>query len=256
MDAVSHLARRFGLCVVEDGAHGAGCEYRGGRIGKHGDAVAFGLCAGTDKTAGEGGMITTNDGDLAARLRRLSVHGMSPSEHGLSKDAWKQSGKAGSWHYEVTEPGYDDNMTDVQAALGIHQLRRLDGSIGRRQELARRYAEAFTDLPELELPVELADRNHIFHVYPIQLDLRRLTIGRSEFIEELQAARIGSSVHFIPVHRHSYYASTFGYRQGLFPNAERIYERVLSLPLYTRMTEADVETVIDAVWSIVKTHRR
>jgi dTDP-4-amino-4,6-dideoxygalactose transaminase len=246
LDGVCHLARRYGLSVVEDAAHAAGSIYRGARVGTHGDAVAFSFYATKNMTTGEGGMITTGDADLAARMRRLSLHGMS-------KDAWKRYGETGSWFYEVTEPGYKSNMTDVQAALGIHQLRRLDGFIERRQQIAYRYGQGFSDLPELLLPVNLRDRNHIYHLYPVQLDLDRLDIDRAQFIDELREARIGASVHFIPVHLHPYYAT--GFQQG-FPNAERIFERVASLPLYPKMSDSDVDDVIDAVRSTILNHRR
>ncbi len=249
MDAVSHLARRYGLFVVEDGAHAAGCEYQGVKLGTHGDAVCFSFYATKNMTTGEGGMVTTNDADLAGRIRMLSLHGMS-------RDAWQRYSEKGSWYYEVAEAGYKYNMTDIQAALGIHQLRRLDGFIERRQAIARRYERAFADLPELSLPVELPDRNHVFHLYPVRLNLDRLAIGRARFIDELRAARIGASVHFIPVHLHPYYATSFQYRAGAFPRAEQAYERLISLPLYPRMSDADADDVIDAVRTTVLGHRR
>lgn len=249
LDAISHLARRRGLFVVEDAAHAAGCTYRGRKIGTHGDAAAFSFYATKNMTTGEGGMITTGDRELGARMRRLSLHGMS-------RDAWKRYGESGSWYYEVTEAGYKHNMTDVQAAMGIHQLRRLDGFIERRQQIARQYAEGFGDLPELVLPGELPDRNHIYHLYPVRLDPERLRIDRARFIDELREARIGASVHFIPLHRHPYYADTFGYRPEAFPAAERIYRGLVSLPLYPRMERLDVEDVIETVRSVVLRNRR
>ena len=193
-------------------------------------------------------MITTNDDDLAARLRLLSLHGMS-------RDAWKRYTEAGSWYYEVLEPGYKYNMTDVQAALGIHQLRRLDGFIRRRQEIAAKYDEAFSDLPEILLPPRLPGRNHTFHLYPIRLRAGLLQLDRLEFIEELRARNIGTSVHFIPLHRHPLYREQYGYRLEQFPIAEETFQGLLSLPLYPKMTDQDADDVVAAVREIVVAHR-
>jgi dTDP-4-amino-4,6-dideoxygalactose transaminase len=242
------LADSHGIQVVEDAAHAAGAEYEGARIGSHGRAVCFSFYAIKNMTTGEGGMITTNDDTLAQRLRLLSLHGMS-------RDAWKRYTEAGSWYYEVLEPGYKYNMTDVQAALGIHQLHRLDGFIRRRQEIAAIYDNAFSDLPEILLPPRLPGRNHTFHLYPIRLQAGLLRLDRSEFIEELRARNIGTSVHFIPLHRHPFYRERYGYRLEQFPVAEEIYQGLLSLPLYPKMTDQDADDVVAAVREIVAAHR-
>ena len=247
LDELLALAANHGIPVLEDAAHAAGCEYGGRKIGTHGSAVAFSFYATKNMTTGEGGMITTNDDGLAARMRLLALHGMS-------RDAWKRYTEAGSWYYEVVEPGYKDNMTDLQAALGIHQLRRLDGFNRRRQQIAATYGEAFSDLPELLLPKELPDRNHVYHLYPVQLDVDRLRIDRAQFIGELQKARIGASVHFIPLHRHPFYRQ-LGYEPADFPSAERIYRGLLSLPLYPKMSADDVADVTAAVREIVLANR-
>jgi len=245
---ILELAARHGIPVVEDAAHAAGAEYEGRRIGTHGRAVCFSFYAIKNMTTGEGGMITTNDDDLAGRLRLLSLHGMS-------RDAWKRYTEAGSWYYEVLEPGYKYNMTDIQAALGIHQLRRLDGFIRRRQEIAALYDEAFSDLPEILLPPRLPGRNHTFHLYAIRLEAGRLQLNRAQLIEELHARNIGASVHFIPLHRHPYYRQRYGYRAEQFPVAEQIYRGLLSLPLYPKMTGPDANDVVSAVREIVETYR-
>ncbi len=242
------LAGNHGIPVVEDAAHAAGAEYAGSKIGSHGRAVCFSFYAIKNMTTGEGGMITTNDEDLAARIRLLSLHGMS-------RDAWKRYTVAGSWYYEVLEPGYKYNMTDVQAALGIHQLRRLDGFVRRRQEIAAMYDSAFSDLPEILLPPRLPGRNHTFHLYPIRLNADLMQFDRSEFIDELRARNIGTSVHFIPLHRHPLYQERFGYAPEQFPVAESIYRGLLSLPLYPKMSDDDVEDVIRAVRAILREHR-
>src|ERR1035441_6569687 len=245
---ILELAGSHGIPVIEDAAHAAGAEYAGSRIGTHGRAVCFSFYAIKNMTTGEGGMITTNDDDLAARLRLLSLHGMS-------RDAWKRYTEAGSWYYEVVEPGYKYNMTDIQAALGIHQLRRLDGFIRRRQEIAAMYDEAFSDTPEILLPARLPGRNHTFHLYPIRLAAGRLQLNRSELIEELRARNIGASVHFIPLHRHPFYRQRYGYRPEQFPVAEEIYRGLPSLPLYPKMTGQDAHDVVAAVREIVASYR-
>ena len=192
-------------------------------------------------------MITTSDDAVSERLRMLTLHGMS-------RDAWKRYAETGSWFYEVLEPGYKYNMTDIQASLGIHQLHRLDQFIRRRQEIAALYDEAFSDFPEIQLPPRLPGRNHTFHLYPIRLRPHRLRLSRSGFIECLKARHIGSSVHFIPLHRHPFYRETYGYRPEDFPVAEEIYQGLLSLPLYPNMNNQDVTDVIAAVRDIVAAH--
>ena len=238
------IADAHGIPIVEDAAHAAGAVYEGGMIGSHGRAVCFSFYAIKNMTTGEGGMITTNDDDLAARMRLLSLHGMS-------RDAWKRYTEAGSWFYEVLEAGYKYNMTDIQAALGIHQLRRLDGFIQRRNEIAAIYDAAFSDLPGIILPPRLPGRSHTFHLYPIRLASDAVFVTRSEFIDELRARNIGASVHFIPLHRHAFYRERFGYKAEQFPVAEQIYRGLLSLPLYPKMTDQDAADVVDAVREIV-----
>lgn len=236
------------IAVVEDAAHAAGAAYAGARIGSHGRAVCFSFYATKNMTTGEGGMITTNDDALAGRLRLLSLHGMS-------RDAWKRYTEAGSWYYEVLEPGFKYNMTDLQASLGIHQLRRLDGFIRRRREIADMYDHAFSNMPELLLPERLPGRTHTFHLYPVRVNPRLAQFNRSEFIEELRARKIGASVHFIPLHRHPFYQRRYGYRAEQFPVAEEIYQGLLSLPLYPKMTDQDAADVIAAVRGIVASYR-
>jgi dTDP-4-amino-4,6-dideoxygalactose transaminase len=239
---------RHGIPIVEDAAHAVGAEYAGARVGSYGRATCFSFYASKNITTGEGGMITTNDSSLASRLRLLSMSG-------LSRDAWKRYSEGGSWHYDILEAGYKYNMTDIQAALGIHQLRRLDGFIGRRQEIAARYDAAYSDLEELLLPPRLPDRTHTFHLYPIRLSLDLLRLNKSAFIEQLHARNIGASVHFIPLHRHRYYRERYAYRPEQFPVCEDLYRGLLSLPLYPQMTDRDVSDVINAVREIITTYR-
>ena len=248
MREILDLAASREIPVVEDAAHAAGASYGGARIGTHGRAVCFSFYAIKNMTTGEGGMLTTNDGGLANRVRILSLHGMS-------RDAWKRYTEEGSWYYEVLEPGYKYNMTDIQAALGIHQLRRLDGFISRRREIASIYDDALSGLSEIILPARLPGRDHTFHLYPIRLVASRLRLNRSEVIGQLRTRNIGASVHFIPLHRHPYYRQRYGYRPQQFPVAEDIYAGLLSLPLYPKMTDRDARDVVAAVREIVDLHR-
>lgn len=256
--AIYKIAASHNLPVVEDAAHAIGSAYRGHPIGSGAiqdekfdfpHATVFSFYATKNMTTGEGGAISTENDELAQRMRLLTLHGMS-------RDAWNRYTSAGSWYYEVTEAGYKYNMTDIQAALGIHQLRQLDQFIETRQRYARLYDEAFVDLTEIETPLTHTDRKHIYHLYVIKLRLERLTIDRAQFIEELKAFNIGTSVHFIPVHLHPFYQSHFGYQRGDLPYAERIFDQIISLPLYPKMSEEDISDVIRAVRHIVSTHRR
>ena len=252
------LAAEHGLAVVEDAAHAAGSEYAGRKIGARFDdrfprprarATVFSFYATKNLATGEGGMITVDDEELAARCRRLALHGMS-------RDAWQRYTSEGSWYYEVLEPGYKENMTDVQAALGIHQLRKLDGFIAVRQRYAAEYDRAFSGLPEVALPVRRPGRTHTFHLYPVRFSRERLRIDREEIIKDLARHNIGASVHFIPVHIHPFYRDTYGYAPGDLPAAMNIYEELVSLPLYPAMTDADVTSVVDAVRGIVEQYRK
>jgi dTDP-4-amino-4,6-dideoxygalactose transaminase len=239
------LAARHGMDVIEDAAHAAGSVYQGRKIGRFGRTTAFSFYATKNMTTGEGGMITTDDEDLADRMRRLALHGMS-------RDAWRRYTEAGSWYYEVTEAGFKGNMTDLQASIGIHQLRRLDGFISRRQAIASLYTQAFSVLPGVRTPVEQPDRNHTYHLYPIQVDEEKAGLSRSALIDALRAARIGTSVHFVPLHRHPYYRDKFALLPTNFPMAENIYRGLISLPIYPAMVDTDIQDVVEAVQTIFK----
>jgi dTDP-4-amino-4,6-dideoxygalactose transaminase len=174
----------------------------------------------------------------------------------MSKNAWNRYSAAGSWFYEIMVPGYKNNMTDIQAALGLSQLAKLEKLQGIRSDIKEQYNEAFAKLPELEIPVELDYARHAWHLYIIKLNLDELSIDRAQFIEELKAENIGTSVHFIPVHLHPYYQETFGSKRGDFPQAESTFDRIISLPLYPKMSPEDVADVINAVKRIVEKFRR
>lgn len=248
MDALRAVATQHGLPLVEDAAHAVGAEYHGCRIGSLGNTTVFSFYATKNMTTGEGGMITTDDDGLADRLRRLSLHGMT-------RDAWNRYTSAGSWYYEVVEAGYKANMTDPQAALGIHQLAKLDGFIARRREIAERYTAGFSGVRELSLPPVHPDRRHAWYLYVVRLKLDELGTDRAGIIDELRRANIGASVHFIPVHRHPVY-QMLGYKAVDFPWAEALYASIISLPLFPLMSNTDVTDVVAALtealrrWSI------
>ena len=178
------------------------------------------------------------------------------SLHGISKDAWKRYTSEGSWYYEILSPGYKYNLTDVAAAIGIQQLKKCDRFWQIRQRYAALYHEGFRDVPEITAPLMAVEGQHAWHLYVIQLNLERLRISRNEFINLLKQHHIGTSVHFIPLHLHPYYRDTFGYRPEDFPNASAVFDRIVSLPIYPKMTEADVQDVIGTVRKIVKQYQR
>jgi perosamine synthetase len=248
MDPLQELASRHGLTVVEDAAHALPTRYRQRMVGAIGDLTVFSFYAVKNLTTGEGGMITTDSGEYADLLRTRRLHG-------ISRDAWKRYTAEGSWYYEVDYPGYKCNMTDIGAALGLQQLRKLDRFHSLRHAHAMLYQRGLSDLPELILPETPSYAQHAWHLYVIRLQRGRLTIGRDAFFELLREANIGASVHFIPLHIHPYYRRMFEYRPEDFPQALRAYEGAISLPLYPRMTEDDVWEVIHVVRDIVGRHR-
>jgi len=249
MDSILRFAREHDLRVVEDAAHALPAYYRGRPIGGIGDITCFSFYATKTITTGEGGMATTANPGWADKMRMLSLHG-------ISHDAWNRYSAEGSWYYEILCPGYKYNLTDIAASLGIGQLDNCNVFFEARRQIARAYNEGFADLPEIKTPVCRPDVQHAWHLYVIQLQLERLTINRRDFIEALREKNIGTSVHFIPLHLHPYYRNTFGYRPGDFANASAVFERIISLPIYPKMTESDVNDVVEAVRSIVEEYRR
>jgi len=246
MDEILPLARDRGIRIIEDAAHCAGSSYKEQPVGGIGDASVFSFYAIKNMTTGEGGMVTTDDDSLANRVRILR-------NNGLDNNAWNRYSAAGSPFYSVLEPGFNYRLTDLQAAIGIGQLHRLPQFNARRAELAARYTESFAELPEIETPTIRDDVTTNWYIYVIRLS--RLSISRDEVVAELKQRGIGSAVHFLPVHMHPYYRETFGYKAGDYPIAEREFERILSLPLFPQMTDADVDRVVSAVEEIVAQHR-
>jgi dTDP-4-amino-4,6-dideoxygalactose transaminase len=248
MDPILDLAARHRLLVVEDAAHALPTRYRGRLIGSLGDLTCFSFYASKNLTTGEGGMVTTEREDLAARLRTRRLHGMT-------RDAWKRYTAEGSWYYEVEYPGYKYNMTDINAALGLQQLAKLDMFHAVRTYYALLYQLGLADLPELVLPEAPPHIQHAWHLYPIRLRPGALDIDRGAFITRLREENIATSVHFIPLHLHPHYRTALGHAPGDFPVALQAYEGIVSLPLYPRMTEADVWDVVHAVRRVVERHR-
>jgi dTDP-4-amino-4,6-dideoxygalactose transaminase len=256
MDALLDIAERHHLHVLEDSAHSLPARYQGRMIGSldgqrtavGGQLTAFSFYATKNLTTAEGGMLT-GDRELIDWARVWSLHG-------LSRDAYKRYSAEGSWYYEVVLPGFKCNMTDIQAALGLQQLRKLPGFQVRRRQIVRRYNEVFASCDALQIPVERPEVESAWHIYAIRLNLERLMIDRTRFIEELKARNIGASVHFIPIHLHPYYRDKYGYKPDDFPVAYREYQRLISLPLNLRMSDGDVEDVIEAVLGVVKEYAR
>lgn len=249
MDPIMELAKARGLHVIEDAAHALPTYYKGKMVGTIGDLTAFSFYATKPITTGEGGMITTAQDDYAARMKRMSLHG-------LSGDAWNRYSDKGHWYYEILDFGFKYNLTDLAAALGMQQLRRSDDFCKRRREIAQRYSEGFADLEVCATPQEADYGTHAWHLYILQLNPASLAGERDQVIRSLGEQGIGTSVHFIPLHLHPVYRDRFGYGQGAFPVAERIFERAISLPIYPGMMDADVDQVIECVCSTLHALRR
>lgn len=249
MDRISEIAGHHNLKVIEDAAHALPAKHREKMVGTIGDITAFSFYATKNITTGEGGMITTDNDDYAERMRIMSLHG-------ISEDAWKRYTAEGSWDYEILYPGFKYNMTDIAAAIGIQQLLKCDRFWETRKYYAELYDKGFEGVPEITTPALANGRQHAWHLYVIQLNLERLRIARNAFVELLKKENIGTSVHFIPLHLHPYYRESFGYKPEDFPNASSIYERIISLPLYPKMTEEDVNDVIEAVKKVVHVSRK
>jgi len=253
MNAIYDIAQRHGLAVVEDAAHSLPARIDGRMIGApmagfdQPNLVAFSFYATKNLTTGEGGMLTGPLG-LVDDARVWSLHGMS-------RDAFKRYTAEGSWRYEVVLPGFKYNMPDLQAAIGVHQLRRLEDMQKRREAIVAQYDEALGQMDELETPVARPNVRSAWHIYLLRLRAGRLKIDRAAFIEELRTRKIGASVHFIPVHLHPYYRDRYSLRPEDFPVAQSNYERMLSLPLSPAHSDRDVADVIEAVTDIVERYR-
>jgi UDP-4-amino-4,6-dideoxy-N-acetyl-beta-L-altrosamine transaminase len=243
VDAVLDLASKHGLTVVEDACHALGATNRGQRAGSNAHMAIFSFHPVKHVATGEGGMVTTNDPKFADSLRRFR-------SHGIASDA-RQRQASGRWYYEMVDLGYNYRLTDIACALGLSQMKKLDGNLARRRAIAKRYGEALGKLPGVTVPAVRAEVEPAWHLYPIRLQLEKLRGDRGEVFKALRAENIGVNVHYIPVHLHPYYQQKFGYRGGEYPVAEDAYQRLISLPMFQGMSDRDVEDVIMAVEKVL-----
>ena len=244
MDAIMDIAQRHGLAVIEDAAHCVEGVYKGKKIGNIGDISCFSFYVTKNVVTGEGGMVTTNHEKWAEKIKMYALHGMS-------KDAWKRYSDEGFKHYQVVFPGFKYNMMDIQASLGIHQLKRVGLNHQRREEIWRRYDEAFADLPVWTPAPAEPETTHARHLYTLLIDIERIKKSRDEVQQRLFEMNIGTGIHFTALHLHEYYRETFGFKRGDFPNAEFISDRTLSLPLSAKLSGVDVERVVTALTQIL-----
>ena len=243
LSSIFEIAQKHGLVVIEDACHALGAEYEGKSIGGQADMTVFSFHPVKHITTGEGGMVTTNDPNYAEALRRFR-------NHGISSDA-RQRQSAGQWHYEMQFLGFNYRLPDFACALGLSQLRRLEWNLARRREIAGRYTQVFREMAGVIPPMVRDEANPAWHLYPIRLDLAKLTANRAEIFRALRSENIGVNVHYIPVHLHPYYRELFGYQGGEFPIAEDAYQRLISLPMFHSMCDQDVEDVIHGVEKVL-----
>lgn len=244
MGAIMDIAKRRNLKVIEDCAHAIEAEYRGRKTGTFGDLGCFSFYVTKNIVTGEGGMVITDNEEYADKIKVLGLHG-------LSKEAWARFSDRGYEHYQVVYAGFKYNMMDIQAAIGIHQLPRIDKYWKRRAEIWNTYSKAFKDLPVFTpAPVEPGTK-HAFHLYTLLIDIDNLKITRDEFLEEMRKLHIGVGVHYVALHLHPYYRQAYGYKRGDFPNAEWISDRTVSLPISAKLSGGDVKDVVTAVRKIL-----
>lgn len=247
-DVLRSIADRHGLILVADACHALGARYKGRPVGTLADLNVFSFHPVKHITTGEGGMITTDNPDFAERMRIFRNHGITTD--------YRQREKQGSWFYEMVDLGYNYRITDIQCALGLSQLKKLPNWVKRRQEIAQEYDAAFAEFPAIQPLKVRADVSHAYHLYVVRLDLSQLRATRAEIFTALRAEGIGVNVHYIPVHLHPFYRKRFGTGPGLCPVAEAAYEEIITLPLFPRMGDNDVEDVITAVRKVVKAYQK
>jgi dTDP-4-amino-4,6-dideoxygalactose transaminase len=250
MDAFFDLSREFGLRIIEDAAHAAGTHYKGKRIGSLDSISIFSFHPNKNITTGEGGMLCTPDESLAEEISLLKFHGMD-------REAWNRFSASGKPTYDIVMPGFKYNMMDIQAALGLHQLPRLDSFISRRTEIAGYYNEAFAEVEELAIPVLAPyDQRHAWHLYTPLVRTEKLAIDRDAFMAELKKRNIGSGLHYKAIHHHEYFRKTLDIAEGELPNADYASDRIVSLPLFPLMSDDDARDVVEAVKDIIANNRR
>ena len=249
MDEILDISKGHNLKIIEDAAHALPAYYKNRKVGTIGDVTCFSFYATKTLATGEGGMICTNDEDIAQRCSIMRLHG-------ISKDAWKRYSAEGTWYYEVVSPGFKYNFTDIQASLGLAQLRKIDRMLDYRKEIYQKYNSAFKDNALIKLYKIKNDRESAHHLYPILLDINNLTINRAEFINKLKELGIGTSVHFIPLYRHPFYRDYLNLSPDMFPVSEFIYERIITLPIWPGMTNSQINRVAETVNGLVKKYKK
>ena len=249
MDEITDIAKKHKLKVIEDAAHAIPATYKGKKIGTISDVTCFSFYATKTLATGEGGMLCTGDEEIAKRSSIMRLHG-------INSDAWKRYTSEGSWFYEVVAPGFKYNFTDIQAALGLAQLKKVDFLWKCRKEINEQYDKGFVANEFIKIHGLRGNRESAYHLYPILLDLEKLTISRSQFIDELKNIGIGSSVHFIPLYIHPYYRDTFKLDINDFPVSENIYPRLMTLPIWPGMKKEEVNRVIEGVKSLTRKFKR
>jgi dTDP-4-amino-4,6-dideoxygalactose transaminase len=249
MDSIMEIARRNNLLVIEDAAHAIEAVYKGKKIGTIGEMTVFSFYVTKNLVTGEGGMVTTNNEDYAEKIQTYGLHGMS-------KGAWRRYSDEGFKHYQIIYPGFKYNMLDIQAAMGIHQIKRLEAGLLRREEIWNRYDEAFKDLPLIVPASAEPDTRHARHLYTILVKLEDLKADRDTIQQALFEENIGTGIHYISLHLHQYYRERYQFKPDDFPNARFVSERTISLPLSTKLTDEDVQDVIDAVKKVLGRYSR
>lgn len=249
LDAIKKIASKHNLIVIEDAAHGIGTEYKGKKIGSISDMTEFSFHPVKHVTTGEGGVITTNNKALYEKLQLFRTHGIARDKELLVNK------HGGPWYYEQLDLGYNYRITDIQCALGISQLDKIDKFVLKRRQLVAKYNDMLSEIDGIIIPNEANFSNSSWHLYVIQLELEKLKVGRKAIFEALQSENIGVNVHYIPVYYHPYYQK-LGYKKGLCPMAEKVYERIITLPLFPRMNDKDVEDVVNAVEKVLSYYRK
>ena len=249
IDRIREICDRHNLIFIEDAAHSLGTRYNGKPVGSLADMTEFSFHPVKTCTAGEGGAITTNDDELYKKLVLFRTHGITRVQEWMDKES------EGGWYYQQVELGYNYRMTDIQAALLSSQLDKLNVFTARRKELVKRYDEAFSVVPEITVQKEIPESDTVRHLYVIQLNTEMLKCGRREVFDALQAEGVGVNVHYIPVYAFPYYQK-LGYKMGICPNAEKLYERIITIPLFYSMTNEDQDKVIEAIKKVIDYYRK
>lgn len=248
MDEIKKIANKYNLTIIEDGAHALGATYKDEKVGSIGDMTTFSFHPVKHITTGEGGMVTTDAKELYDKLIKFRTHGITKDKINYINET------DGPWYHEQQMLGFNYRMTDIQCALGISQLEKADKFLKSRREIAERYNEAFKDFEGIKIPYQAENTNSSWHIYVIQLELDNLATDRKEIFEDLQKENLGVNVHYIPVYHHPYYQK-LGYEKGLCPNAEKLYERIITIPLFPKMKDDDVRVVIKRIKNVVKSYK-